>query len=87
MEMGLDAPDIPIGMVTDFHLKKCEEILLEFIEQLKSMKVEGPKAMAVWSDFSQRWFTQMHSTRPFIFKDYNDLADHVRNDFVHLTIT
>lgn len=24
MEMGLDAPDIPIGIASDFHLKKCE---------------------------------------------------------------
>lgn len=24
MEMGYDAPDIPIGMLSEFHLRKCE---------------------------------------------------------------
>ncbi|XP_057455993.1 protein ADP-ribosyltransferase PARP3 [Lotus japonicus] len=76
MEMGYDSPDLPIGMVTNLHLKRCEEVLLEFIEKVKSLKETGPKAEAVWSDFSQRWFTLMHSTRPFIFRDYQEIADH-----------
>ncbi|KAK9999574.1 hypothetical protein SO802_019177 [Lithocarpus litseifolius] len=74
-EIGHDPPDLPIGMVTDFHLKRCEEVLLEFIEKVKSMKETGLKAEAAWSDFSQRWFTLMHSTRPFIFRDFKELAD------------
>ncbi|KAM3692862.1 hypothetical protein ACJW31_08G121200 [Castanea mollissima] len=78
MEIGHDPPDLPIGMVTDFHLKRCEEVLLEFIEKVKSMKETGLKAEAVWSDFSQRWFTLMHSTRPFIFQDFQELADDAR---------
>ncbi|KAJ1440675.1 WGR domain [Sesbania bispinosa] len=76
MEMGYDSPDLPIGMVTNLHLKRCEEVLLEFIEKVKSLKETGPKAEAVWSDFSQRWFTLMHSTRPFIFRDYQEIAEH-----------
>lgn len=76
MEMGYDSPDLPIGMVTYLHLKRCEEVLLEFIEKVKSLKETGPKADAVWTDFSQRWFTLMHSTRPFIFRDYQEIADH-----------
>ncbi|XP_004506166.1 protein ADP-ribosyltransferase PARP3 [Cicer arietinum] len=76
MEMGYDSPDLPIGMVTDLHLKRCEEVLLEFIEKVKSLKETGPKTDAIWSDFSQRWFTLMHSTRPFIFRDYQEIADH-----------
>uniref|UniRef100_A0A2N9ITZ2 Poly [ADP-ribose] polymerase n=1 Tax=Fagus sylvatica TaxID=28930 RepID=A0A2N9ITZ2_FAGSY len=76
MEIGHDPPDLPIGMVTDVHLKRCEEVLLEFIEKVKSMKETGQKAEAVWSDFSQRWFTLMHSTRPFIFRDFQEIADH-----------
>jgi poly [ADP-ribose] polymerase len=55
-----------------------EEVLLEFIEKVKSTKETGQKAEAVWSDFSQRWFTLMHSTRPFIFRDFQEIADHVR---------
>lgn len=42
------------------------------------MKETELKAEAVWSDFSQRWFTLMHSTRPFIFRDFQELADDVR---------
>ncbi|KAA8550170.1 hypothetical protein F0562_001854 [Nyssa sinensis] len=53
-----------------------EEVLLPFVERLKSLKETVHKAEAVWSDFSQRWFTLLHSTRPFIFHDYQDLADH-----------
>ncbi|GMI92254.1 Poly(ADP-Ribose) Polymerase 3 [Hibiscus trionum] len=81
MEMDLDAPDLPMGMLSNVHLKKCEEVLLEFVEKVKSMKESGPKAEAVWSDFSQRWFTLMHSVRPFIFRDYQELADHCAASF------
>ena len=62
---------------TDNRTPSGEEILLEFIEKLKSLEETGPKAEAVWTDFSQRWFTLMHSTRPFIFRDYQEIADHV----------
>ncbi|KAL5579914.1 hypothetical protein UlMin_012356 [Ulmus minor] len=81
MEMGMDSPDLPIGMVSDIHLKRCEEVLLQFVETLKSMKESGRKAEAVWSDFSQRWFTLMPSTRPFIFRNYQELADHAAAAF------
>ncbi|KAG6763064.1 hypothetical protein POTOM_033596 [Populus tomentosa] len=100
MEMGLDSPDLPMGMVSDLHLERCkdfpfvstlsfsfslannklissgEEVLLQFVEAVKSMKETGQKAEAVWSDYSQRWSTLLHSTRPFVFRDYQDLADH-----------
>ncbi|KAB5541684.1 hypothetical protein DKX38_014658 [Salix brachista] len=76
MEMGLDSPDLPMGMLSDLHLERCEEVLLQFVKAVKSMKETGQKAEAVWSDYSQRWFTLLHSTRPFIFRDYQDLADH-----------
>lgn len=26
MEMGLDAPDLPMGMLTDVHLKRCKKV-------------------------------------------------------------
>ncbi|KAL3828559.1 hypothetical protein ACJIZ3_017361 [Penstemon smallii] len=76
MEMGLDLPDLPMGMLTDVHLKRCEGVLLEFAEKLKNHKGTGQKADALWSDFSQRWFTLMPSTRPYIFRDFSDVADH-----------
>ncbi|XP_073154430.1 protein ADP-ribosyltransferase PARP3-like isoform X1 [Henckelia pumila] len=81
METGLDVPDIPFGMLTDHHLKRCEDALLEFVKKLKRQKETGMKGEAMWSDFSQRMFTLMLSTRPFIFRDSNDLADHVVSAF------
>ncbi|XP_026428891.1 putative poly [ADP-ribose] polymerase 3 [Papaver somniferum] len=76
MEMGLDSPDLPMGMLTDLHLKRCEEVLNEFIDIFKMTKETGQNNEAIWSDFSQRWFTLMHSTRPFIFRDYHEIADY-----------
>ncbi|KAK9726991.1 hypothetical protein RND81_05G250700 [Saponaria officinalis] len=76
MEMALDSPDLPVGMVTDLHIKRCEDVLLQFIETVKSQKEGGPKTEALWSDFSSKWFTLMHSTLPFIIKDFQELADH-----------
>ncbi|CAI9105611.1 OLC1v1004573C1 [Oldenlandia corymbosa var. corymbosa] len=75
MELALDYAEFPVGMVTDVHLRRCEETLLEFVQKLKSSP-SGPKADALWSDFSSRWFTLLPSTRPFRFRDLSDLAEH-----------
>ncbi|KAL3616068.1 Poly [ADP-ribose] polymerase 3 [Castilleja foliolosa] len=76
MEMGLDFPDLPLGMVTEIHLKRCEEILVEFVQKIKGSGESGQKDEALWSDFSQRIFTLMPSTRPYVFRDFIDIADH-----------
>ncbi|XP_010520428.1 PREDICTED: poly [ADP-ribose] polymerase 3 isoform X2 [Tarenaya hassleriana] len=76
MELGLDPPDLPIGMVTDLHLKRCEEVLLEFIEKFKTTTETGQKATALWADFSSRWFSLLHVTRPMILHDFHELAEH-----------
>uniref|UniRef100_A0A7N0U785 Poly [ADP-ribose] polymerase n=1 Tax=Kalanchoe fedtschenkoi TaxID=63787 RepID=A0A7N0U785_KALFE len=81
MEMGLDSPDLPMGMLSELHLKRCEAVLLEFVEKIKSMRETGQKAEAVWSDFSQQWFTLMHTIRPFIFRDLQEIADHAAAGF------
>ncbi|KDP37595.1 hypothetical protein JCGZ_07941 [Jatropha curcas] len=81
MEMSLDPPDLPMGMLSNFHLKRCEEVLLQFVAAVKSMKGTEQKAEAVWSDYSQRWFNLMHSTRPLILRDYDELADNVAAAF------
>lgn len=47
VEMGLDSPDLPTGIVSNFHLQKFEEVLLEFIEKFKSNK-GGLKPTEVW---------------------------------------
>ncbi|XP_008788145.2 protein ADP-ribosyltransferase PARP3 isoform X2 [Phoenix dactylifera] len=76
MEMGLDSPDLPMGMLSDVHLKRCEEVLFKFREELRSAAESGHKANALWVDFSNKWFTLMHSTRPFIIRNLQELADH-----------
>ncbi|KAI3688110.1 hypothetical protein L1987_81818 [Smallanthus sonchifolius] len=76
MELGHDAPDLPVAMLTDLHIKRCEETLLEFVEKLMNTKEREQKSDAIWSDFSQRWFTLLHSTRPFVFREHQDLAEH-----------
>ncbi|GAB2242449.1 hypothetical protein Droror1_Dr00019224 [Drosera rotundifolia] len=80
MEMGYDPPDLPMGMLTNFHLERCKEILEKHVEMLKS-KEGDPKVEALWSDFSQRWFTIMPSTRPFIFKNFKQVADNAAAAF------
>ncbi|KAG8644745.1 hypothetical protein MANES_11G160900v8 [Manihot esculenta] len=77
MEMGLDPPDLPVGMLSNVHLRRCEEVVVQFVEAVKPIKGTGQKSEAVWSDYSQRWFTLMHSTRPLILRDYEELADNV----------
>ncbi|CAK9179103.1 unnamed protein product [Ilex paraguariensis] len=51
MEMGLDVSDIPIGMVSNVHLERCEELLLELLKRLKLMEAVGLKAefYLVWN--------------------------------------
>ncbi|KAK3016483.1 hypothetical protein RJ639_005445 [Escallonia herrerae] len=79
-QMGVAVIDCKLDpYVANFMKVLCgEELLLRFIDTVKSMKEPGDKADAVWSDFSQRWFTHLPSTRPFILRDYQDLADQVR---------
>ncbi|KAM3398092.1 hypothetical protein P3S68_001606 [Capsicum galapagoense] len=81
MELGHDSPEIPMGMLTDFHLRRCEEVLLHFVEKVKKMKETGHKAEGVWYEFSQIWSTLMPSTRPLTFRDYADLADHAASAY------
>lgn len=53
-----------------------EDILLGFAANLKQTEA-GPKRDALWCDFSQRMFTLLPSTRPYVFRDFSDAADHV----------
>ncbi|XP_042429440.1 protein ADP-ribosyltransferase PARP3-like [Zingiber officinale] len=77
MEMGYDSPHLPMGMLTDLHLKRCEEELLKFREEIEKASTSEFEARLLWDDFSSKWFTLMHSTRPFGLRSYRDLADHV----------
>ncbi|KAI5666665.1 hypothetical protein M9H77_16518 [Catharanthus roseus] len=76
MEMALDFPELPIGIVSNVHLTRCEEALLQFIEKLEAPVDSPRKSQSSWVDFTQKWFTLLPSTRPFQFHDCSDLADH-----------
>lgn len=73
-------PFVFLSLYLQYHLTSSgEEVLQNFIDAVKSVREDkGKKVKALWSDYSQRWFTLMHSTRPFIFRDHQDIADHVR---------
>ncbi|KAK1310120.1 putative poly [ADP-ribose] polymerase 3 [Acorus calamus] len=76
MEMGVDSPDLPTGMLSNFHLKRCEEFLQQFADDILSSPVSDEKAKIKWLDFSNKWFTLLPSTRPFTIADFQELADH-----------
>lgn len=59
--------------VVDLH--SGEEVLLEFVEQLSEKGESDEKKEALCLDFSNKWFTLLHSTRPFIIHDVQQLAD------------
>ncbi|CAN6452501.1 unnamed protein product [Victoria cruziana] len=73
--MGYDVPDLPSGMLTDLHLHRCEEALREFLEKLRTVE-SSERKQALWAELGNRWFTLVQSTRPFIMRDLNELADH-----------
>ena len=77
MEAGLDCPDIPVGILSELHLRRSEEILLDFIEASKKTPELEDAARMRWLDFSNKWFSLMPSTRPFTVRNFHELADYV----------
>ncbi|KAM0939701.1 putative NAD(+) ADP-ribosyltransferase [Dioscorea sansibarensis] len=77
MEMGHDNPDCPMGVLSELHLKRCEEVLLELRDALKSLGEQDQKAYVKLVGLSSKWFTLMHSTRPFTIRNFDEIADHV----------
>lgn len=57
-------------------LNSGENIFLDFVAKCK-VQGEGSSSERDWADFSQKWFTLLPSTRPFMLQDFGDLADHV----------
>lgn len=55
-------------------------MLLEFRDALKSQShgEQDQKAYAKLVGLSSKWFTLMHSTRPFIIRNFEEFADHVK---------
>lgn len=59
LEFALDNPEIPIGIVTDQHLKRRNFLSMLFL----LMVSKWPR------------FTLLHSTRPMVFKNLKEVAD------------
>ncbi|KAL5212694.1 hypothetical protein ABZP36_023541 [Zizania latifolia] len=76
-EMGHDLPDLPIGMLTDLHLKRGEEMLLQWKEDAESPPESGPAADAFWIEMSNKWFTLFPTTRPYTMRGFEQIADNV----------
>ncbi|KAF0934218.1 hypothetical protein E2562_023590 [Oryza meyeriana var. granulata] len=76
-EMGHDLTDLPIGMLTDLHLKRGEEMLLQWKQDAESAPESEAAADAFWMEISNKWFTLFPTTRPYIMKGYEQIADNV----------
>ncbi|KAG6536811.1 hypothetical protein ZIOFF_001880 [Zingiber officinale] len=69
-------------LVANLMKKRGEEELLKFREVIeKASKLSKVEANLLWDDFSCKWFTLMHSTRPYVLRSYQELADHVAAGF------
>ena len=55
-----------------------EEVLLELRDALKSLGEQDQKAYVKLVGLSSKWFTLMHSTRPFTIRNFDEIADHVK---------
>lgn len=77
MEMAQDLPDLPIGMLSDLHLRRGEEMLLQMRRDAQSVPESGPEADAFWTEISTKWFTLFPTTRPYVLRGFEQIADNV----------
>ncbi|KAG0566014.1 hypothetical protein KC19_7G031700 [Ceratodon purpureus] len=75
LEMGVDAPDLPTGNLTEFHLHKCAEVLQKFAAYLNKPETDELNHERMCLDFSNKWWSLVHTTRPFVISDIETLAE------------
>ncbi|ERM98925.1 hypothetical protein AMTR_s00114p00109380 [Amborella trichopoda] len=63
MEMGHDSPDLPLGMLAEVHIQRCQEVLMEFRELLRNEKGTRAKKDASCYIFSNRRHYRQHRLR------------------------
>lgn len=80
-EMAHDLPDLPIGMLTDVHLSRGEEVLLQWIRDAELATESRPAADAFWIEISNKWFTLFPTTRPYTMRGFEQIADNVASGF------
>ncbi|KAL2620807.1 hypothetical protein R1flu_001012 [Riccia fluitans] len=74
-ELGLDAPDLPTGNLTVWHVNFCRKLLDEFGEYLKRGDKDVDRKARFCLDFSNKWFSMLHSLRPVIIDSFHLLAE------------
>lgn len=77
-EMAINPPDCPVGNVTDFHIARCTDCLLEFVEYMKQAEAEGKKDfkhVQKCLDYSNRWCNLVPSLHPFVAKSLEDIVE------------
>ncbi|KAL2610633.1 hypothetical protein R1flu_029206 [Riccia fluitans] len=74
-ELALDAPDLPAGNLTVWHVNFCRRLLDEFAEYLKKGDKDIDRKARLCLDFSNKWFTMLHCTRPVIIDNFHLLAE------------
>uniref|UniRef100_A0ACD5ZGF9 Uncharacterized protein n=1 Tax=Avena sativa TaxID=4498 RepID=A0ACD5ZGF9_AVESA len=80
-EMAQDLPDLPIGMLTDVHLRRGEEVLLQWVRDAEPAPESPPAADAFWIEISNKWFTLFPTTRPYTMRGFEQIADNVASGF------
>ncbi|XP_024370917.1 protein ADP-ribosyltransferase PARP3 [Physcomitrium patens] len=73
-EMAIDAPDLPSGNLTEFHLERCTDVLQQFAAYLREPEEDELKHERMCLDFSNKWWSLVHTTRPFVIKDIDQVA-------------
>ncbi|KAL3681230.1 hypothetical protein R1sor_024186 [Riccia sorocarpa] len=74
-EAGLDAPDLPTGNLTVWHVNFCKRLLEEFAGYMKKGDKDVDRKTRLCLDFSNKWFSMLHSTRPVIIDTNHLLAE------------
>ncbi|EFJ15760.1 hypothetical protein SELMODRAFT_422701 [Selaginella moellendorffii] len=73
-EMGINSPELPLGSLSEFHFKRCEECLLEFADFLRK-ESDSKKHEQMCLDFSNKWFSLVPSTHPTVISDIAHLTE------------
>jgi poly [ADP-ribose] polymerase len=52
-------------------------MLLKMRQDAESVPESGPEADAFWTEISSKWFTLFPTTRPYVLRGFEQIADNV----------
>jgi len=52
-------------------------MLLQMRQDAELVPESGPEADAFWTEISNKWFTLFPTTRPYILRGFEEIADNV----------